>query len=225
MKLEPTLSLWPLFLNHKGRVIHKWKHYFPVYERHFWRFVGQPFLFIEIGCGEGGSLQLWKQYFGPLATIVGLDIRSECKEFEEDQIHVMIGDQSDPEFLMAVVAEFGAPSIVLDDGSHMMQHIKVSFDCLYPRIPLGGIYMVEDLHTAYWEEYGGGLKRDGSFIEFCKDMIDHLNADHTRGAIPESEFARSTLSMHIYDSIVIFEKGSYGRKFAPQIGEVAKGLT
>jgi hypothetical protein len=62
MKLEPTLSLWPLFLNHKGRVIHKWKHYFPVYERHFWRFVGQPFLFIESGCGEGGSLQLWKQY-------------------------------------------------------------------------------------------------------------------------------------------------------------------
>lgn len=215
------MSLWPIFLNNRGRVIHKWTHYFPVYERHFSAFVGRSFTILEIGCGQGGSLQMWKQYFGPLATIVGVDIRPECAAFEEDQIHIRIGDQADPAFLRSVIEEFGMPDIVLDDGSHIMEHIKASFDYLYPLLRPGSVYFVEDLHTAYWDEYGGGVKRKGSFIEFCKDMIDQLNAEHTRGQIQESDFSRNTLSMHFYDSIVVFEKGRYGRKHAPQIGTPA----
>lgn len=212
------MSLWPIFLNNRGRVIHKWTHYFPIYERHFSSFVGRSFTILEIGCGQGGSLQMWKQYFGPLATIVGIDIRPECAAFEEDQIHIRIGDQSDPAFLRSVVEEFGPADIVLDDGSHVMQHIKASFDYLYPLMRSGSVYFVEDLHTAYWDEFGGGVKQEGSFIEFCKDMIDQLNAEHTRGQIQESEFSRNTISMHFYDSIVVFEKGRYGKKHAPQIG-------
>lgn len=204
------MALWPLFLNHRGRLIHKWAHYFPPYEKHFARYVDRPFLFIEIGCGRGGSLQLWKQYFGPMVRIVGLDIRDECKSFEEDQISVRIGDQSDPAFLASVIEEFGTPSIVLDDGSHVMSDIRTSFDYLYPLLSSDGVYMVEDLHTAYWDEYGGGLKRDGTFIELCKDLIDQINAVHSRDAQPETAFSRSTLSMHFYDSIVAFEKGDCG---------------
>ena len=64
-----------------------------------------------------------------------------------------------------------------------------------------GVYMVEDLHTAYWDEYEGGLRRDGTFIEQCKTLIDELNADHARDAVPRSAFTRSTLSMHFYDSV------------------------
>jgi hypothetical protein len=56
--------------------------------------------------------------------------------------------------------------------------------------------MVEDLHTAYWDEYGGGVGREGSFIELCKRLIDELNADWSRDALPPTEFTRSTLSMH-----------------------------
>lgn len=212
------MSLWPLFLNNQGRVIHKWKHYFPIYERHFIRYVNRPMTFIEIGCGEGGSLQMWKQYFGPLATIVGLDIRSECANFQEDQIHIRIGDQSDVSFLSSVIEEFGPPDIILDDGSHIMSHIEASFTYLYPLMSTSGVYMVEDLHTAYWDEYEGGLKREGSFIEHCKGMIDELNAVHTRGVLSETEFSKTTLSMHFYDSIAAFEKGKTGDKFAPQIG-------
>jgi hypothetical protein len=161
---------------------------------------------------------MWKQYFGPLATIIGIDIRPECAAFEEDQINIRVGDQSDPAFLRSVVEEFGIPDVVLDDGSHIMNHIKASFDYLYPLMRSGSVYLVEDLHTAYWDEFGGGVGREGSFIEFCKDMIDQLNAEHTRGQIQESEFSRNTISMHFYDSIVVFEKGRYGRKHAPQIG-------
>ena len=129
-----------------------------------------------------------------------------------------IGDQADEGFLRAVVDEFGVPDVVLDDGSHVMAHIEASFRCLYPLVDRNGIYLVEDLHTAYWDEYGGGLRRTGSFIERCKGLVDELNAEHTRGALEETAFSRTTLSMHFYDSVVVFEKGSYGYKFAPRSG-------
>jgi SAM-dependent methyltransferase len=212
------MSLWAEFLTNRDRSIHKWTHYFPIYETHFRRYVNRPMTFIEIGCGAGGSLQLWKRYFGPFAQIVGVDINEACKAFEEDQIAVRIGDQSDPAFLDNVLAEFGLADIILDDGSHIMQHIAASFRHLYPHMSPTGVYVVEDLHTAYWPEYEGGLGRAGSFIEVCKTLIDELNADHTRSALPPTEFTRSTISVHFYDSVVVFERGRHLGKHAPQIG-------
>lgn len=215
------MNLWSDFLTNDGRVIHKWKHYFPIYERHFRDYVDKPVTFIEIGCGEGGSLQMWKRYFGPHARIVGLDIDPRCQEFAEDQIEIRIGDQQDAAFLRSVIDEFGTPDIVLDDGSHVMSHVCASFDFLYPRLAKSGIYMVEDLHTAYWEEYEGGLGRPGSFIELTKQLIDQLNADHIRQGLAPSEFTRTTLAMHFYDSVVVFERGRHTAKTAPQIGRPA----
>jgi hypothetical protein len=217
-KENNIMTLWSDFLTNDQRIIHKWKHYFPVYERHFTRFVNTDVVFLEIGCGRGGSLQMWKRFLGPYARIVGIDLRPECKEFTEDQIEIRIGDQSDPAFLLDVCKEFGAPDVVLDDGSHIMSHIQASFSTLYPRLARTGVYMVEDLHTAYWSEFEGGLRRKESFIETCKGLIDELNADHSRGALPPTEFTLTTLSMHFYDSIVAFERGRHGAKSAPEIG-------
>lgn len=201
------MTLWSEFLNSKPGTVHKWKHYFPVYEAHFSRFVNHPVVFLEIGCGRGGSAQMWKRYLGPHALIVGIDVNPECKSFEEDQIQIRIGSQSDTAFLHQVLDEFGPPDIVLDDGSHQMSDIVETFQYLYPRTSPNGVYLVEDLHTAYWDEYGGGLKREGTFIEVCKGLIDELNADWTRAALPPTEFTHSTLSMHFYDSMAVFERG------------------
>jgi hypothetical protein len=210
--------LWSEFLNNTGRLVDKWKHYFPAYEAHLSRFVDRPVLFFEIGCGEGGSLQMWKRYLGPHAQIVGLDIQSRCTGFEEDQIAVRIGDQADPDFLKVLIEEFGQPDIVLDDGSHQMRDTTASFQYLYPRLAPVGLYIVEDLHTCYWDEYGGGLQRGGTFIELCKGMIDELNAEWTRGAMAATEFTRSTMSMHFYDSMVVFERGRHLKKFGLRTG-------
>lgn len=201
------MSLWAEFLTNTGRPIHKWKHYFPAYESHFGPSVNRPMKFLEIGVGLGGSLQMWKRYFGPHAMIVGIDLNPACAAFQEDQIAVRIGNQADPDFLNAVVNEFGTFDVVLDDGSHCMEHIAASFAFLYPRTAQDGIYMVEDLHTSYWENYGGGLRRAGTFIEFCKDMIDELNGDWRGPEDPPTEFTHTTQSMHFYDSIVAFERG------------------
>lgn len=77
---------------------------------------------------------------------------------------------------------------------------------------------MEDLHTAYWERFGGGLRRDGTFIELCKSLVDELNADWTNGELEPTEFTRTTLSMHFYDSMVVFERGRYLPKTAHKIG-------
>ncbi len=212
------MSLWSEFLTHNGRIVHKWKHYFPIYETHFRRYINRPVRVIEIGCGEGGSLQMWKRYFGPNAMILGIDIESACAAFEEDQISVRIGDQADAQFLRNVIASFGTPDIIIDDGSHVMSHVVASFRCLYPLLSETGVYLVEDMHTAYWDEYGGGLRRDGTFIELSKALIDELNADHSRGVLPPTEFTRSTQSIHFYDSVVVFERGWTTAKAAPKTG-------
>ncbi len=91
------MGLWSDFLTNQDRVIHKWKHYFPIYDRHSQRdSVNTDVVFIEIGCGQGGSLQMWKRFFGPYARIVGIDINPACTDFAEDQyqIEIRIGDQS-----------------------------------------------------------------------------------------------------------------------------------
>jgi hypothetical protein len=206
------MTLWSDFLTNQKRTIHKWKHYFPAYEAHFSRYVNRPMLFLEIGSGRGGSAQMWKRYLGPHAQIVSIDINPECTKFEEDQIAFRIGSQSDTAFLATVLEEFGTPDVVLDDGSHQMADVVATFRYLYPRTAPAGVYLVEDLHTAYWDEYGGGVGREGSFIELCKALIDELNADWTRGTLPPTEFTRSTLSMHFYDGIVAFERGRHTAK-------------
>jgi Methyltransferase domain len=212
------MNLWSDFLTNNSRSSSKWKHYFPIYERHFHEFVNKSIVFLEIGVGRGGSLQMWKRYFGPHARIIGIDIDPECKALEEDQIEIRIGRQQDHQFLQSVLEEFGPLDVVLDDGSHMMSHVIASFEFLYPRVTKNGIYMVEDLHTAYWPEYEGGLHRPTTFIEVCKRLIDELNADHSRGTLAPSRFTGSTLAMHFYDSVVVFERGIHTRKWAPQIG-------
>lgn len=111
----------------------------------------------EIGVQNGGWTQMWKHYFGPYAKIVGIDLEPKCKSLEEPGICVHIGDQSNTDFLSSLVAEFGPPDIVLDDGSHQVKHINATFDFLFPLMRKGSVYMVEDLDTAYWPEYGGGL--------------------------------------------------------------------
>lgn len=201
-------ELWQLFQQSRGRLCEKWAHYFPIYERHFARFQNATCTVLEIGCGQGGSLQLWKKYFGPGACVVGLDINPKCSALEEPQISVCIGDQSDTRFLTSVIEKHGPPDIVIDDGSHMQEHVLASFDFLYPLVDKRGLYLVEDLHTAYWSEFGGASIKE-TFIDRTKDMIDDLNAYHTRGVIERSEFTRTTSSIHVYDSIVVFEKSPH----------------
>jgi len=206
------MSLWQDFLTHDEHPMDKWAHYFPIYDRHFSWYRNKSLTFLEIGVARGGSLQMWQRFFGPLAKIVGIDIQERSKSYETPGTFVRIGDQADERFLQSVVDEFGVPDVVLDDGSHQMEHISRTFNFLYPKLPKNGVYMVEDLHTAYWDEYGGGVSKPDTFINRSKNFIDQLNADHSRGHLTPDFITRQTFGISFYDSVIVFEKGDVWRK-------------
>lgn len=203
------------FLNNSNKRLHKWVHYFDIYERHFSRFKNLSPVILELGVMGGGSLEMWKDFFGPGAKVVGLDINPDCKAHEAENIEVFIGSQDDPNVINEIFNKYPTIDIVLDDGSHIMEHMISSFNLIYERVQQNGVYAVEDTHTCYWSEFGGGYKRDGSFMEFMKDKVDELNAVHTRDAIPTSNFTKTTDYIAIYDSVVVFEKRKQGKRQAP----------
>jgi hypothetical protein len=213
-------NLHKYFLNNNGKIIHKWLHYFDVYEKYFHRFLDKKILIFEIGVFKGGSLEMWKNYFSPDSTIVGIDINPDCKIYESDNVFVEIGNQSDFEFLQSLIDKYGKPDIVLDDGSHVMNDLIKTFDFLYYNMKENGIYLAEDMHTCYWDEYGGGLLNENTFIEFSKSKIDELNSYHTRGRINPTEFTKSTDCISFYDSIIVFEKRPQPKKRHIQTGGV-----
>ena len=194
------------FLNNGGKRMDKWLHYFDIYERHLERFRQKNPVMIEIGVQGGGSLAMWKAYFGAGCKIVGIDIDPDCKRHEAVDIEVYIGSQDSLEIIRQVLSKYPVVDIVVDDGSHMQQHMTTTFNLLYENVSPGGVYVVEDTHACYWEQFEGGLRKSGTFIEFSKSKIDEINAVHTRGALLPTIFTATTDSIVFYDSVVVFEK-------------------
>jgi hypothetical protein len=162
---------------------------------------------LEIGVSQGGSLQMWKNYFGEKAKIFGIDIDPRCKALEEENIQILTGSQSDRKFLREVKQHIPPIDILVDDGGHMMIQQIVSFEELFPHIKDDGIYLCEDLHTSYWLNWGGGHKRRGTFIEYSKNFIDYLNAWHSRQrSLRVNDFTQSVDSITYYDGVIVIEK-------------------
>jgi SAM-dependent methyltransferase len=214
------MNLWDYFQNNTGKKITKWTHYFWVYEKHFAHLRDKEFKMLEIGVLNGGSLEMWRNYF-PKAKIVGIDINPDCRNHEQadKNIFVRIGDQSDEKFLQDLIDEFGEFDLILDDGSHHVDHVNRTFQYLYPKLKDGGIYFIEDTHAAYWPSHGGSINAPESIHNVAKDMIDSINADHARGQKTPDYYTKNVKCMTVYDSIIVFDKGNVGDKYPQEIGE------
>jgi hypothetical protein len=206
LSARASVGLEKIFFAHHGRLITKWIHYPYIYERHFAAYRNTSVKMLEIGVHKGGSLELWREYFGADATIYGIDINPECKNCATPPTEVRIGSQDDPEFLRSVVNEIGVPDIILDDGSHNGPISRISFDILFPSLSDGGLYVIEDLHTSYLPGTNeGGYRRKGTGIEFIKDMVDDMHAWYHKKATTTP--ARDQIGgIHVYDSVVVIEK-------------------
>ncbi len=190
--------------------IHKWSNYFELYERYFARFRNRPIRFLEIGVDRGGSLQMWQTYFCKNSIIVGLDIDSNCKKFENvsENRYVEIGDQSNPEILQNLIKKYGYFDIILDDGSHLSHHQIASFKQLWQYIAPNGVYVVEDIQTSYYLNYDSYIGDKNSFIEYSKLTVDEINSYHR----PEREGRGSKIpdlyGTYFHSGMVVFEKRS-----------------
>lgn len=201
-------DLYQYFLdNHSGRLVQKWLHYFEVYERHFEPYRNKPIRLLEFGVDHGGSLQMWRHYFGPQAQIIGVDIDPACAALAEPGIEIVIGDQEDPELHRQLREKYGDFDIVIDDGGHTMPQMTLTFQEMYPAVKAGGVYVAEDLHCAYWPQYGGGYRKPDTFIELSKNFIDQLHTWYSTDPAHQHDYITQTAyGIHYYDSILVIEK-------------------
>lgn len=122
----------------------------------------QPLRMLELGVGGfghadrgGESLATWRDFF-PNAQIAGVDIERKVLDLGP-RVSIHQGSQVDAPFLADVVAHRGPFDVILDDGSHMNAHVVESFGLLFPALVPGGIYIIEDVQTAFFKRYGGSL--------------------------------------------------------------------
>jgi hypothetical protein len=151
---------------------------------------------------------MWQHYFGPQARIIGVDINPLCKRFEEPGIEIVTGDQGNRAFLAELAARLPAIDIVLDDGGHTMKQQIFTFEALFGNVSADGLYVVEDIHTSYLHQFGGGLRKRGTFIEYAKGFIDKLHEWQMPGmaAADVGAFARSVHGLHFYDCMLVIAK-------------------
>lgn len=170
----------------------KYDSYLDVYDQIFTPLRDKEIKLLEIGIEKGGSLSIWSKAF-PKGKIVGLDIVPGCKKNERDNIKVHIGDQTDRAFLTSVGKEDGPFDIIIDDGGHYTNQHNICLETLYEYLKIDGLYIIEDLHTCYMEQFH---KNQPTIMDTCKDLID-------RTSNGPSIFK----SMHFYRNIVVMEKG------------------
>ena len=183
------------------------------YQRYFWPLRRRHLNVLEIGVGgydDGAagaeSLRMWKAFFRK-SRIVGIDIQDKTR-FREQRIEIRRCDQTDSDALQRLCHEYGGFDIVIDDGSHFNEHVIKSFQALFPRLRPNGIYVVEDLQTAYWPAWGGGVGDPRSSMAFFKGLVDGLN--HQEYPIQNYEpsyFDRNIVEIAFFHNLVFIRKG------------------
>jgi len=187
---EENNPLWDYFQNHKeGQGIWKWEHYFDIYHRHLQKFVGKKVDVLEIGIYSGGSLEMWRSYFGEKCHIYGVDIEEACKEYENDYVSVFIGDQEDTNFWKEFRNTVEGIDILIDDGGHTSEQQQVTLEQMLQYIRPGGIYICEDIHGTF-----------NKFSGFAAGLVNELNS------MNNSEFQSSVHSIHFYPYMLVIEK-------------------
>ena len=224
---KATGELERLFWSHTGRLVDKWPHYLPIHQRHLEPYKAgfplgdgsrRPLRLLEIGVSHGGSLELWRKFLGPQATIFGLDVDPQCSALDRPDLPVRIGSQADPSFLAAVVKEMGGVDIVIDDGSHIGAHQKASMDVLLPLLAEGGLYIVEDTHTSYWPHWKGGYRDPAGFMELAKTLVDDMHGWYHADKIDRPIAKTDIAAVSFYDSIVVIEKRKRAAPTHVQLG-------
>jgi hypothetical protein len=154
----------------------------------------KPVNVLEIGVKDGRSMKLWERLFPKHNLIVGVGygIGSAVEQVFKRHIgpkHVLYtGSQIDADFLRRLKEDLGDTrfDIVIDDGSHVPWHQIFTLEFIFEHLLKdGGVYVIEDVETSYWDKPGanlygyevkdGGIGRTGSAVEKLKGVVDTIN--------------------------------------------------
>lgn len=187
--------------------------YLPLYERNMAHLRNRPIKLLEIGVKDGESLRMWKDYLHKDSEVYGMEINpTPLLGFSQDGINLLFGDQTNIDFL-ADVRKSGPFDIIIDDGGHTMFQMRTSFEYLFRyAMEPGGLYIIEDLGTAYWHRWSGGIEKKGTMMEYLKERVDGINHRFWKGGrkdyIPIPEY--STVDADVFDETIesiLFGKG------------------
>ena len=180
----------------------KWDNYFNIYSNILKKFVKKKIIFVEVGVGNGGSLFMWKKFFGKKARIIGIELNPEAKKLEKSGFEIFIGDQANPNFWKNFYKQVGKIDILLDDGGHKnIQQITTFMESIR-YINNGGKIIVEDTHTSFMKKKGFKNPSKYSFINFCFHLIENM---HRRNPMLEKNlnyYSKKIKQINFHDSIV-----------------------
>lgn len=193
-----------------GRGIWKWSHYLDIYHRHLQKFIGTEVYVLEVGVYSGGSLEMWRAYFGERSAVYGVDIRDECREYSNEHTTIFIGDQGDRGLWKSIKSAAPRIDVLIDDGSHIPKDQALTLEEMLPHLSPGGVYVCEDIHnrrTMFDEKRGtDGINAfPAHLLGYINDLNDLRVSE--RG-VTATVFQRSVESIHFYPYMVVVEKAA-----------------
>jgi hypothetical protein len=212
-----------------GKLSDKWDIYLEIYDHLLSKYRSKNINLLEIGIQNGGSLETWGTYFDKAENVIGCDINAKCEslQFTDKRIRVIVGDATTEDTAKEIEKLAQSIDIIVEDGSHTSRDIITTFARFFPKLRPGGLYVAEDLHCCYWEEWGGGLSSPYSGIEYFKALCDCLNSSHWyrsditqvdyinkigrhHGVTISNELLNSIQSIEFYDSLCVIRKTQDG---------------
>ena len=191
--IEKPLSLREIYATHSGKISDKWSIYLDIYDQLFQFIRFNNIQLLEIGIQNGGSLEIWGKYFNSASHLVGCDIDQLCANlnFDDPRISVIVENANTDLSEQKILSHSSKFDLIIDDGSHQSSDIIKSFSRYFPHLNLGGLYVAEDLHCSYWQEFQGGLHDPHSSISFFKLLADVVNHQHWGIESPRSKLIYS----------------------------------
>ena len=179
--------------------------YFAAYVDLLERYRGQRNLvLVEIGVLDGGSLLMWREYFGDAVRIIGIDYNDTATRMRDQGFEIFIGDQGSVDFWRQFYAQVGPIDILIDDGGHTNKHQITTVECALEHVRDRGVIVIEDVATSYYARFGNPSRY--SFVNYAKTIADRIQTRNPLvqlGAAAE-RFARAVYSIAFYEGMVCF---------------------
>jgi hypothetical protein len=187
-----------------GKISDKWASYLPHYDALFGPLRHAPVSMLEIGVQNGGSLETWSEFFTEAKIFVGCDIDPKCGDlrYTDPRVNIVVGDANAAPTFQKILALNPSFDIVIDDGSHVSTDILNSFINYFPHVNPGGVYVVEDAHCLYMNQYGGGILNEYSAYAFFKRLIDVTSFQFWKDDLSINQYFRTFFDLRNTPSFI-----------------------
>ena len=145
----------------------------------------KPTGIIEIGVHRGESAKVFAQAF-PAAKIVALDRKRYDLDFRDfPNIAYRQADQTNGNAMKDIIQREmrGGFDLVIDDASHIGAYSKATFDVVFPLLKAGGIYIIEDWGTGYWDDFPDGSRFQEYPLAFHDSNVPRRIPSHDFGMV------------------------------------------